>query len=153
MINFPFFRYKYPGFYYPYYNNYIKKSYINNNTNQYKEKNNTNYYVNSNNKNSDLVFNNAQKQKSYQTFSRPKDNIENEQYYEQNKKTYTYNSFGPIHFNNSFLNGDFECPIIKILGIELYLDDLILIGLLFLLYNENIQDEMLFISLIMLLLS
>lgn len=41
----------------------------------------------------------------------------------------------------------------EILGIKLYFDDILLICLLFFLYNEGVQDQYLFISLILLLLS
>jgi len=41
----------------------------------------------------------------------------------------------------------------SILGIHLYFDDLIILSLLFFLYNEGIKDEGLFICLILLLLS
>ena len=41
----------------------------------------------------------------------------------------------------------------EILGIKLYFDDILLICLIFFLYNEGIQDQSLFISLILLLLS
>ncbi len=61
-------------------------------------------------------------------------------------------SFGPINFKNPFFN-DIEEPIFEILGIQLYLDDIIILGLLFFLYQEGVQDEMLFIALILLLLS
>lgn len=63
-----------------------------------------------------------------------------------------YYSFGPIHFKTPLFN-DIEEPIFEILGIQLYLDDIIIIGLLFFLYQENVQDEMLYIALILLLLS
>ena len=39
------------------------------------------------------------------------------------------------------------------LGIDLYLDDIMILCLLFILYKEEIKDEMLFIALILLLLS
>lgn len=48
---------------------------------------------------------------------------------------------------------DSSDPIFQILGISLYLDDIIILGLLFFLYQEGVQDEMLYISLILLLLS
>ena len=48
---------------------------------------------------------------------------------------------------------DLEQPIIEILGIKLYQDDLIILGLLFFLYKEEVKDESLFVSLILLLLS
>ena len=41
----------------------------------------------------------------------------------------------------------------EIFGIKLYLDDVIIIGLLIFLYTEGVKDQLLFISLIMLLLS
>ena len=63
-----------------------------------------------------------------------------------------YSSFGPIHFKNPFFT-DIEEPIFEILGIELYLDDIIILGLLFFLYQEGVQDELLFITLILLLLT
>lgn len=63
-----------------------------------------------------------------------------------------YTGFGPIHFQNPFSMNNEE-PIIEILGISLYLDDLIILGLLFFLYQEGVKDYMLFLALIMLLLS
>ena len=46
---------------------------------------------------------------------------------------------------------DEEC--FEIFGIKLYFDDILIIGLLFFLYNEGVQDQYLFICLILLLLS
>ena len=63
-----------------------------------------------------------------------------------------YNSFGPIHFQNP-LSLDEDDPVLEIFGIKLYLDDLIILGILFFLYKEGVKDEMLFLSLILLLLS
>lgn len=68
----------------------------------------------------------------------------------QEKSSRSY-SFGPINFKNPFFN-DIEEPIFEILGIQLYLDDIIILGLLFFLYQEGVQDEMLYIALILLLL-
>jgi len=42
---------------------------------------------------------------------------------------------------------------LSILGIKLYFDDLIILALLFFLYNEGVKDDGLFICLILLLLS
>lgn len=65
-----------------------------------------------------------------------------------------YKSFGPIRFKNP-LDGDIDLeePIIEILGIKLYLDDIIILGLLFILYQEEVKDDMLFLSLVLLLLT
>ena len=70
----------------------------------------------------------------------------------RNYKTSTYNSFANINIT-ALLNSDLNTPIIEILGIKLYLDDLIIIGLLFFLYKEKVQDEILFGILLLLLLS
>ena len=76
----------------------------------------------------------------------------NEIHKEQEKKSSRYYHFGPVNFKNP-LFCDIEEPIFEVLGISLYLDDIIIIGLLFFLYQEGVQDEMLYIALIMLLLS
>ena len=70
----------------------------------------------------------------------------------QKNKSSRYSNFGPIYFQNPF-DLDSEQPILEILGISLYLDDLIILGLLFFLYQEGVKDDMLFLSLILLLLS
>jgi len=44
-------------------------------------------------------------------------------------------------------------PIFEIFGIKLFFDDILILSLLFFLYSEGVKDEMLFISLILLLLS
>lgn len=44
-------------------------------------------------------------------------------------------------------------PIFEIFGIKLYFDDILLVSLIFFLYNEGVKDQSLFIALILLLLS
>ncbi|MBO6244009.1 MAG: hypothetical protein J6O41_05545 [Clostridia bacterium] len=44
-------------------------------------------------------------------------------------------------------------PILELFGIKFFLDDIIIIGLLFLLYNEGVNDTFLFLALILLLLT
>lgn len=46
-----------------------------------------------------------------------------------------------------------ETPIFEIFGIKLYFDDILLISLIFFLYSEGVEDNLLFIALILLLLS
>lgn len=41
----------------------------------------------------------------------------------------------------------------EIFGLKLYFDDILLICMIFFLYNEGVEDQLLFISLVMLLLS
>ena len=69
-----------------------------------------------------------------------------------NKKRPSKNNFANFNIS-AILNSDINTPILEILGIKLYLDDLIIIGLLFFLYKEDVQDELLFFILILLLLS
>lgn len=79
-------------------------------------------------------------------------NLEEDKPLVNKKNSSRYNSFGPIHFQNPF-SMDAENPILEILGIKLYLDDIVILSLLFFLYKEGVKDEMLFLSLILLLLS
>lgn len=46
-----------------------------------------------------------------------------------------------------------ENPIFEIFGIRLFLDDILIISLIFFLYNEGVRDNLLFVSLILILLS
>lgn len=68
------------------------------------------------------------------------------------KKSSKYSSFGPIFINtNGFSNK--EEPVLELSGFKLYLDDLIILSLLFFLYKEEVKDDMLFMLLILLLIS
>ena len=44
-------------------------------------------------------------------------------------------------------------PIFEIFGLKIYMDDILILCLLYFLYEENVKDELLFIALLMLLLS
>lgn len=137
MANFPFFRFPYNNYYYRYYPNYNKMNNLNKNekTNPIEE---TSMQESSNDR----------QDKTYDT-----SNSRFHKYNVSQKRSSKYNHFGPIHFASSFSLTDLEEPVLEILGIELYLDDLIILGLLFFLYKEDVQDEMLFLSLILLLLT
>lgn len=84
--------------------------------------------------------------------SSDKNNSSNESHNSNKKNSSRYSSFGPIHFSNPLFS-DIENPVFEILGLKLYLDDIIILSLLFFLYKEGVQDEMLFIVLILLLVS
>lgn len=58
----------------------------------------------------------------------------------------------PFTFNFDGFTSNDEA-IVTLFGIKLYLDDLIIIGLLYLLYQEKVKDDMLFVCLLLLLLS
>lgn len=68
------------------------------------------------------------------------------------KNSSRYYSLGPIRFKEPIFD-NIEEPVFEIFGIKLYLDDIMILGLLFFLYQENVQDELLYIALILLLLS
>lgn len=124
---FPFFQYPYNNRYYPRYN-YNNENYMHNSNNINSEKKDTSHA------NENDTYNNDIDEKT------------------QENKSSRYSGFGPIHFQNPF-ELDSEQPVLEILGISLYLDDLIILGLLFFLYKEGVKDDMLFLSLILLLLS
>lgn len=127
MFNFPFMRFPYSN-YYGYYKNYIQNR-------------------------NDIPSNKGQNRKD--KYDKKFDDISNSNSKENiEKRSFKYNSIGPAILINPFFN-DFhkDEPILEILGLKLYLDDLIIIGILFLLYKEDVQDEMLFLVLILLLIT
>ena len=89
----------------------------------------------------------------------------NYQYY-KNYNNYIKNSEQKIQKENSVTNSNKisntvnqtqesnnEQAVFSIMGINLYLDDLLILGVLFFLYQQKVHDEMLYIILILLLLS
>ena len=54
---------------------------------------------------------------------------------------------------NSKRSSNSDQAIFEIMGIKLYLDDLIILGVLYFLYEQNVKDEMLYIILFLLLIS
>ncbi|MBR3002571.1 MAG: hypothetical protein IKF38_03285 [Clostridia bacterium] len=114
-----------PFFGFPYYRNYYARPYF--------PKPNMNYNNVTNNSN-DSLNNNAKKQ--------------------QNNSTTNNNFSSTINDNSrsSTCKKENE-PFINIFGIDLYSDDILILCILLSLYLEGVKDEMLFISLILLLLS
>lgn len=146
MNNFPFFRLPYSNYY-----NYCKKprgyySYnsLNNNSNKAILSNKILHNKENNVKNSNFVQNTNVDEDAVQ--------VNKKKEIDKKNRSSKYSNFGPINLNFDFFSNS-ENPIIEFMGIKLYLDDLIIIGILFLLYNEDVKDEVLFIILILLLLS
>ena len=128
MASFPFFQPFYPRYRYNYYNPYYSNM--------------------SNNKGiSTHNIDNTEKKPDNSPNIDKATNIEN------TKNKSRYNRSMPFNFNFPLFSSCSEEPIFEILGIKLYLDDIIILGILFFLYNEKVQDEMLFLILILLLLS
>lgn len=59
----------------------------------------------------------------------------------------------PLEGSNVKTNNNLKKPIFELFGIKLFFDDILLISLIFFLYNEGVKDRSLFIALILLLLS
>lgn len=81
-----------------------------------------------------------------------KNNVQDLENNKENKKS-TTNLEDVSSTANFRFNADSEQAIFEIFGIKLYLDDLIILGILFFLYQQNVKDEMLYIILVLLLLS
>lgn len=69
----------------------------------------------------------------------------------QNKKDSITNLPKISNTINSRSTSNSEQAIFEIFGIKIYLDDLIILGILFFLYQQNVKDEMLYIILLLLL--
>lgn len=50
-------------------------------------------------------------------------------------------------------NNEVDAPLFDLFGLKLYFDDILLLGLLFVLYSEGVDDTNLYIALVLLLMS
>ena len=130
MARFPFFEFPYQ---YPYYNRFY---------NNYK------YYNSSANKNN--IENNDADKELEEGPVQARDNNNSDRF--NSKISSKNNPFSPFSFNFTGFS-DYDKPILEIMGIKLFLDDIIILGILFLLYKEEVKDEMLYIILFLLLFS
>lgn len=71
----------------------------------------------------------------------------------QNPKVSKQNSNSSMEPEPRETSSSSSKPIFEIFGIKLYFDDILLVSLIFFLYNEGVQDQSIFIALILLLLS
>ena len=109
----------------------------------------------------DSTKNNSEKSSNERNISsiEEKDNPEKDSIKKENnndkrskEKSSKYTSFGPIFINtDGFFNK--EEPLLNLSSLKIYLDDLIILSLLYILYKEDVKDDILFISLILLLIS
>lgn len=72
---------------------------------------------------------------------------------DNNKKYVSNTYFKSEKTKDSSSDFSEDSPLFQIFGINLYFDDILLICLIFFLYQEGVKDEGLFIALILLLLS
>ena len=61
-------------------------------------------------------------------------------------------SIGPLSFNPNGITDNKE-PIFELFGINIFMDDIIIVGILIFLYKQEVKDESLYLILIMLLFS
>ena len=107
-----------------------------------------NYYYRYNNYYNKMKSSNLQKLEELEDVEKPK---EASTCVEEKRISPKRNSFAGFNFSN-LLSSNLEEPILEILGIKLFFDDILIIGLLFFLYSEGVKDDLLFIVLILLLL-
>ena len=130
MFNFPYFGYPYHNPYYKYYRS--PNSYVNIQKNAYTSK-----LTETSEENSTTSQNSIDNKAIYK-----EENFENE--YKENVQRAC---------NSLDNNNESDKPIFELFGIKLYSDDLIILAVLFLLYEQNVKDEMLYIILFLLLFS
>lgn len=134
MIRFPF-----SGFPHPYYNRYYNYQY--------------NKSINQNSVSSNKQATPSPVRAEFTNTGSLSQSSKNKVDEQQNRKISSRNnSFLPFSFSFDGFS-DYDNPIIEIFGIKLFIDDIIILGLLFLLYEEGVKDEMLFIALLLLLLT
>ena len=128
MFNFPYFGYPYHNPYYKYYRS--PNSYVNIQKNAYTSK-----LTETSEENSTTSQNSIDNKAIYK-----EENFEND--YKENVQRAC---------NSLDNNNESDKPIFELFGIKLYSDDLIILAVLFLLYEQNVKDEMLYIILFLLL--
>ena len=130
MFNFPYFGYPYHNPYYRYYN--VPKNYVNIQKNAY---------------NSKLT------ETSEENSTTSQNSIDNKAIYKEENFENDYKENVQRACNSLDNNNESDKPIFELFGIKLYSDDLIILAVLFLLYEQNVKDEMLYIILFLLLFS
>lgn len=141
-----------PGFGY-------KNYYPRQNSNNFQSASNYQYFNNTNNSNNPDNSNSNTSPTSVQnTLSEAKINEKN---HEENRNfsnnpfsqffSFIPTSVGPLNFHPEALN-DINKAIFEMFGIQLFLDDIIIICILIFLYQEKVEDQWLYIALIALLI-
>lgn len=155
------FRFPHFGYFYPYNRvpfNYINKANMTTNSNVINEKNNNSNYssnVKHDYKNKCETDNNSVKQNDINFNNKAKSSITDNSHNTANINgflNFIPRNIGPISINvEGFEN--VNKPLFELLGIKLFLDDIIIICILIFLYQQKVQDESLYLILILLLLS
>lgn len=91
-------------------------------------------------------------QRNYNYLQSKEENNDKKEITEEKKNSIT-DSYKISNTTNSRYYTNDDQAIFEIFGIKLYLDDLIILGIIFFLYQQNVKDEMLYIILFLLLFS
>lgn len=139
--------YNYPFFSFPHfrrYSNYypVPYSYVNNDSQKYK----CSTYSNKQQRDKYSTYSNKQLKDKYSTYS-------NKQQKEGNSSKRTPSGFSFLSNILHQEDRDDDEEYFDLFGLKLYYDDLLLIGLMFFLYKEDVKDQYLFFALVLLLLS
>lgn len=141
------FYFPFPRFPYLYRNPYYFNKYSNNSSKKHIDnvtKNASSDFSNSNSKVIDHEEINSN--------SASKNRIMNSNNAFSNIFSFLPSSIGPLCFNPKALD-DLDEPLFEMFGINLYLDDIIIVCVLIFLYQEGVKDDMLYIGLFLLLIS
>lgn len=159
--NFPFFRgpfYRYPRYYS---NNWTHTPYnnieLNPNPDFRNDSFNSSKNLNGNQiKSDDSANSNAKNSIDNEIFSdiKKEDSSNNKRNNSANQKEKSskYFPLGPILINTDGFFDKNE-PVVNLSGLKIYLDDIIIVSLIYILYKEDVKDDVLFISLLLLLIS
>lgn len=140
-LNFPFFTS------YPFQNRYYNKNFSNNTTSIGHIPNESNNFRNFSNK-SDKFKNKSNNSDDFRNFSNESGGSGN--WPNNSNKFESVQKKDPENDNS---HESFSEPFFEIFGLQLYLDDILIISILFFLYFEDVHDDALFICLILLLLN
>lgn len=117
------------------YSNTNFSNYSNNFTNSYSNSYSSNFPNNFSNNHNTAYSNNYYKDSNFYQSNDNTSGVKSDKEFPEEKKEHV------------------EPELFEIFGIKLYFDDILLICLIFFLYNEGVKDQYLFISLILLLLT
>ena len=139
-------RFPYMNMPFSYYRNYPRYPYSYNYSSYFTQGNS----INTNSKNNNLDnLSKYENQKQRPTQSQNKSSNQNQNLYSNQNSNRNSNQSQNKNKSNS-TDSDY---LFDLFGIKLYFDDILILGLIYFLYSEGVKDEMLFISLLLLLIS
>ena len=154
--NFPFFRgpfYRYPR-YYSTNRTHLPYNNLESNTGLHSNSFNNSKNLDDNHIITDNLYISNTKAKIKESNSSNINEYDNDKFHSSNTKEKSSKHFplGPILINTDGFFDKNE-PVFNLSGLKIYLDDIIIVSLIYILYKEDVKDDVLFISLLLLLIS